>query len=568
MDWETAVKQADELFSKAIPKLMEDPTGGKGMPTYSRADTTEIDYDRERVRSQREVVSATIGEELQNYGTANEAEKKAIQAKGVAESDLAYAAKEQADREAAIFAQYGQIFGVTPENMASLVHDMNIQKPKLVAQGTEIAGMQAVGPGDNLLEWWGNQFALPGKIQEYNTRASTYNMMQDTLDSYIKSANDAATFAHKGIPSISAATAKAKSDVALANAAQASAQADENLAKVNVTFQTQKLAADVAAAEKTLQTTELEVRQRQNELQAAIHAIQFSENQAMRMLRAAELAEKLAKNEDEMAQRKSIGKILENYDRVTGKPLGTTSFDVWRVSGEAVKNNMIAIGTGSLGATPVAAAMNWYASRPGPLASPDTERLMGYIAEKTRRWMTDQHTQTMDEKQKIDYVNIHVNTEIKQDIANASTLGSMFYELSPAKLIAAGQMNPDSVVAKVLQPLTQGKMSENILTELVVDTIRKAFNNDNDAAKAIADYYQRNIALRNSTMNTGLANLALPNSYDVPVKLGFFSSKNLDLTKFNDVMKFLQVKSMHEYRSAQEPPAPGSQINITRNAGI
>jgi hypothetical protein len=555
MDWEEAVRTSNDLFTKAIPLLLADPTGGRGVPTYKPVDTSELDYDRERVRSQREVVSATIQEELQNYNNAGGDQKKAIQAEGAAKADAVYADKAQADRAAEIFAQYGQIFGVTPDSMAAVVHDMNSQRPKLQAAGSEIAAMQAVGPGDNILEWWGNQFALPGKINEYNARAATYNMMQETLDSYIKSANAAATFTLKGTSTISAAQAKAKADFAKAEADKQSAIVDETMAKTNVTFATQQLAADVAAAEKTLQSTELQVRQRQNELQAMIHGIQFSENQAMRMLRAAELAEKLAKGEDEMGQRKSIEVVLKNYDRIMGHPVGTTNFNIWRVSNEAQRNNMIAIGVGSVGPTPVSAMMNWYRSNPGPLASPDTSRIMEHIRGKTEGWLVTAAAQTIDEKQKIDFVNKKVTEEIGNEIKNASKFGSPFYEMSPARMLESAQMNPESVVAKVLAPLAQRKDS-NIPTELVAMTIAQAFKNPNDAGAAISDYYKRNMALRNTSMNTALIGITLPTTYQVKVRLGAFTSAMLDLTNPADATKYAQILQTPQYGFTPEQTEP------------
>src|SRR5258708_5111873 len=345
MDYEEAVRQSTELIEKSIPLLVKDNTGGTA-PTYKRADATELNNEYERLRASRDITQANIDIDQQRLSSATEEEKAAIRAKGVAEGEGAQAERIKSERDAALFAQYAEIFGITPQKITDVIGRMNVERPLIEASAREIKDMQSITPFDNLLEWWGNQIKLPSKIVAYNSEAAIYNTMQDTLDGYISTADKASNFAYKGLPTITAAMAKSKADVAAADAAKAAALADINLAKTSVDFATHRFASDVAVAGQTLHTTQLEISQNIKEFESQIHAIQFADNHANRLLTAGKLIETIAKNEDEMSQRKQIQVLLKNYDLQTGKPEGTTNFQVWRNLPQVTREDMVAIGAG------------------------------------------------------------------------------------------------------------------------------------------------------------------------------------------------------------------------------
>lgn len=539
MDYAEVIAESNRLVQQAVPLLVRDPTGGQA-PTYTHVDTSQLQLDQEMLRTSRDVTNANIDLDQQRLSAATDEEKAAFRAKAVAEGDRAQADLIKAERDAAVFAQMGEIFGVTPENMAALVQQINIERPKANAKLTEIEAMQAVSPMDDLLTWWGNQINLPSKISAYNTHAALLNSMQDSMDAYIESGSKAATFVHKGLPTITAAQAKATADAASADAAAKSALADQNLARHSVDFATKRFATDLGVAGQTLHTTQLQLSQNIQEYQTAIHAIQFADNHANRLLNAAKLMETLAKNEDEMAQRKSTEVLLKNFDTATGRPVGTTTYNVWRAMSQPQRENMVAIGAGSFGPDPVSAAANYFNARPGALVNPEVDKLMKHIRDTQQQISVIPQIQILDEKQKIDKIRTVMTQRIQEEIANASKPGNPFYELSPARMVEGAQINKESIVAKVLQPLIE-KKADNIPTELVVMTIAGAFKNPNEAASAIADYYKRNMALRNTVLNPKAAHIELPDTYLVTSRIGPMSTVRLDLTKPEDVTKYLFI---------------------------
>lgn len=547
MDYAEAVRQANELIQQAVPLLVRNAAGGSNAPDFHKTDTSALDAETARLQVARDVGTANIDIDQQRLSTATAEEKAAIIARGTAEANLAEADRIKSERDAAMYAQYAEIFGLKADDVARTVQRMNTERPIAEAKLRDIQQRQAVSPFDNPLEWWKNQITLPAAIEDYNRQADIINVMKGTLDGYISTANAAATFAYKGLPTITAAQAKATADRAVTDAAAKAAQADINLSKTSVDFHTKRFSMDLAVAQQTATTTQLQVQQNIQEYQARIHAIQFADNHANRLLRAGELLEKLATNEDAMAQRKSIEVILKNYDHVMGHPEGTTNYQIWKITGEPQRNNMVAIGSGSLGATPVQGMYNWYRSNPGPLASKETSRLMEYVREKTEEYMVVAGTQAIDEKQKIDKVNKMVADDLKKDITNASKMGSLFYEMSPGKMLAAAQVSKESPIGKVLEGYAA--QEKNIPTELVAQAFANTFKSPNDAGAALADYYKRNIALRNTTLNAKTLGIELPTTYGVKVRLGAFTSAILDLTKPADAIKYVTILQTPAYYS-------------------
>lgn len=544
----------DNLLSGAVKALsVPIPT----IPTYGGTDTSAARKDIARASTTREESNKVIDSSRGDYATATEREKAALDRKGVAEGDEARADQERAQTIATITQTIGrEVFGEgdIATNAAILAKEVARLRPGVDSSLKEIQALNS--PGDPL-NWLTNQFILPGKVAAYNAQATELNALQNTLDNAIATSEAINTFAAKAVPSITANQAKAKADKAGAIVDIAKANADEQLAKINVDFSVHKMANDISIANQTLDMTKIQQQENHMKYQSQINAINLADTHANRMLKAAQLLETIEKT-------KGLDVVLKNYDRVMGHPDGTTNRFMFERFSDARKQDMVAIGAGSLGADPFAGMLTYYANRPGPGASPETSRLMGFLREKSEVVQLEQKVQGTDEKQKPAAIAGRLRTIINDEILSANKQGSLFYELTPAAVLATNRISPDSIVAKNLEPFT--KTGQTVPTAMVVQAIATAIPNPVEAGAAIAQYYRANIDIRNASMNTSLIGIKLPTSYVIRDSFGNFSfgQTPFDLTKPEEATKYITMLRTKAARSTYVPSGMGSE-NITNS---
>lgn len=536
-----AQQMADDLIRGAITSL-KTPIN---VPEYEGVDMSGITRGLDKASAQAETANANIGIERDRANEANDRKKKGIEGKGAAEADLARADQEKAQLIANIHSQVAAAMGFDPNEEAAILgaHIADL-RPQADAKLKEI--QQLNQPGDPL-EWIANQFILPSKIQAYNAVAMQINSSQAAIDGAIDTAKNIEDFALRGVPTITTGQAKAKADIALNEATKLSAQADEDMAKVNVTFAQNKLANDLAIIAQTDSMTQIQQKENKQKYEAAINAITLADTHAKRQLEAAKLLEML---EDKNALRV----IIANYENFMGHAPGTFSLATFKALKKERQDDVIAIGTGSLGTTPASAMYNFYANKPVMgRVNPEVLRLMQWIHDKAEPIATNARTQAIDEKQKMAMIDMGVNASMQVEINDAARMGSLFYEFSPAKMISSGAIPANTPLAKILEPLAN--TSGNVPTEMVLQTILKEVKNPNEAGAAIAAYYQKNMELRNSTMNTQSMGVKLPATYTVRDSIspiGFFKAQ-FDLTKPADATKWIlfqqQKKQVEQGRS-------------------
>lgn len=547
----------DGLLSGAIKSLQ---TPIPSIPNYSGTDLSKAKKETERAAGSRDASNAVIDEEKGNYKSAVERQKAALDAEAVAKGDAARADQERAQTIAGIAETIGtEMFGKgdIAKNAAVLAAEIVRLRPEAQRRAAEI---DALNNASNPLDWLTNQFILPGKVDAYNAFAAEINGMQNTLDNSLATATAIDAFAIKAVPTITAAQAKAKADLATAEAGKAKAAADEAMAKTNIEFSVRKLASDIAIANQTLDMTKLQQAENHQKYQSQINAINLADTHANRMLRAAQLLETVQKT-------KGLDVLLQNYDRVMGHPVGTTNRYTFEKFSEARRQDMVAIGAGSLGSDPLTGMMTFYANKPGRDVSPETLRLMTYIREKSDVVAQDMKIQALDEKQKPGAIATKLRTLLNEEVLSASKPGSLFYEITPAAMLASSKIPTGSPIAKLLEPLT--KTPGTVPTELVIATLAQNLQNPADAGAAISAYYQANVAMRNEAMNTSLIGLRLPTSYVIQDSLGTlsFTKAKFDLTKPEDATKYILFQRQKEAAKARGTftSSGGNQVDTSPN---
>lgn len=496
-DTENARRTADALVQGAIESLKKPIT----VPKSSGVDTSRVDEAVGEASDTRDIVSEIIDDETDRFGMAIEGQKTAIRKGGEASAQGVMANQARAQQEADVYNSLKDTFN---SDIAGSAQRLRALRPAAEEKLRRVQEMQKVGPLDNPLEWFANQFQLPAAIGDYNRDADVVNYLQNTIDDSIKNRQDEAVFTAKGIPTITTSMAKAEADKLRALAEQNSALADENLAKTNVTFATHKLSNDLSIANTTKEMTGLELQNEQLKYTSMINEINLADKHSERLLKAATLIEKLEGT-------KGLDIILTNYDRTMGHPLGTTTRYTFEKFAEGQRQNMVAIGAGSLGADPFEGMVNWFRSRPGPAASPETKVFFDYLRDQSEVVSTSREVQAMDEKQKPAAISKRLKDQIGIDLAGASKSTSIFFEMSPTKMLLSGAIPPDSHLAKTLVPFT--KQTGPVDTSIIIEAINQEYPNPGEAGAVISDYYKRNIQLRNSVMNTSLAGITLPTNY-------------------------------------------------------
>lgn len=544
---EDARTMADELVRGAITSLrlpVKIPKSS-GVNTDKSQEATDILSDT------NEETNDIIGIETERYGKAAEDQKEAIGKSGKADAAKIQADADRAKQEAGIYEHFARMFGISMDpdaEVAQTATKVRELEPVAQAKLRRVQEMQSVGFLDNPADWLINQIQLPSAIGDYNQEATIVNSLQESINSKIKTGQDAASFAAKGLPTITASQAKASMDKVVAEADKLKAAVDENLAKTNVTFAMQRLSNDIATANATESMSKLDLENEKIKYTSLINEINFADKHSERLLKAAALLEKLEST-------RGLDKILEQYDLTMGHPKNTTTRYTFEKFSEAQRQNMVAIGAGSIGADPFEGMVNWYKSKPGPGASQDTARFFDYLQEKAATIAATSKVQQLDEKQKGPYIAKLMKIEVNNDLTNASKMGNLFYEMTPKQMLDSKSIPPDSHLAKVLKPFTE--QSGPVPTEMVLEAINQEYKNPNEAGAVISDYYKRNILLRNSVMNTSLAGITLPKEYKINRSMvgeGMIGSTGprmkFDLTRPEEATKFVLLNRASKSASA------------------
>lgn len=544
VDFDEVNKNVDSLVQDAI-ELLRKNSGGKGAsatrPDYNPVDLSRLRGEVDRSGANRDATNLQIGVERDRMNDAADRKDAAVAAKSQADQDSVKADQERAAQEAKVYADLGDAMGVNVNDIAALADRMRIERPRAEQLLQEVQDMQSVGLLDNPLDWFMNQLQMPAKTEAYNRQADKVNGMQNTLDASLQSAANAASFNTKAIPSITAAQAAAKAGSIAEAAKIEQAKQQEELARHNVTFAVQRLANDLNVASATNNMTSLEITQAHHEYQAMITGIQFADNNATRMLKAAELLEKLEKT-------KGLDVMLDNYDRIMGHPKGTTTRYNFERFGQAAQQNIVAIGAGSGGSNPLEAMINFGNGRPGALASPASIKVHTWLQDKTADIGANARVQSLDEKQKPLVMNKLLLAEIDSEKDSAYKPGTLFYQLHPAEMLASGQIAADSKLAQVLEPYTKDPNTP-VTSEVIVAAIRKAYPNIAEAAIVLSEYYQKNVTLRNANMNLNLFKIGAPKDYKVPMNVPGYGSMfrgKLNLTDTADAAKYLIFKDIKD----------------------
>jgi hypothetical protein len=560
IDFAQAARDADALVKGAAQVLNAQDV--LNAPTFNRVDTSSSKRELEKARASRDISDLTLDTEQQRYSSASEDEKAAITKGGRAQADLEKANQERAQKEADLYKSYALMFGIDVDpssDIANVASELRKMRPGVNQKLTKIQQMQSVSITDNPLDWLANQVQLPHAIADYNRDADKINSMQDSIDKGIQTAQAAANLGAKGIPTITEAQAAAAANLALSTAARAKAKVDEDLARVNVDFASKRLAGDLSIATSTREMTALEIKQNELEFMGQIQAIQLADTHANRLLRAAELMEKLGRT-------KALDLVLEQYDKNTGHPPGTTNRFVFERMPSGLRDNIIAIGAGSAGTNPYEFLTNFGHARPGPLLSPETGRLFNFIQEKFQSI-----PETLDIKIKAapkethaasyaQYLSLAIESEKKE----AYKPGNLFYELEPSKMIASEVIPADSKLAKVLEPLTATKGP--IPTNVIIEAINNEWKNPSEAGQVIAEYYKRNIELRNKSLNLGLAGVKAPTDYTIPLRRQIYAFKlsagRFDLTKPEEATKYVLATRTQDAIEAQQSAASQNSVTV------
>lgn len=523
----------DDLLTQAAQQFQK-PIN---IPTFGGVSTKGVKTEVDRAKQSRDALDKTIGSSQDLLISATAKEKDAIQAEGEAKAQGEYANADRAKQIADTHTYFNKLFGVEAdpsEAISVLAKAQTELEPQVAQQAKEIHDMQAVGPLDNPLEWLVNGLQLPSKIQAYNSNVTEVQNLQDAIESGIQNANTAGEQATKGIPTVTAAQAKAKADQAKAEANKLSAAADDNLARTSVTFAQAKLAGDMSIADATIKTSSLDLENAKMQYQSQINAINLADTHAQRL-------ETAAKFYEQISTLKAGDSVISNADKILGYQPGTHNRTNIKFMTQADRDNFIAIGaSGSFGSNPVDAFVSIKKARTGPVISEDTTKLVTYLNDKLT---TSNNTASgmltngkLLPEQKEAAVKTMVNTAIKADMETASKPGNIFHEMSPATMIASGQIPATSRIGQILKPIATGETPAD--PAVIANTLMAGIDNDSNAGLALADYYQKNMELRNKSMAFGSFGIIPSDEYKVPVG-GMFGSMRLDLTKSGDATKYI-----------------------------
>jgi hypothetical protein len=530
----------EELLSRSAEMMSQNLTA----PTYRGVSTRAAQDDNATAKVSRDDLTNTITKEKSRYEDSVTSEKDAIKRVGQADSDKAIADQAQAEAIAQQVRDVNALLGLgtSPDAaIAKLAKENAELKPQADAELANIKQMQSTGPLDNPLEWLFNGIQLPSRIQSYNSAATKINNNQAAIEAGIATSNALATQLTRGLPSITVAQAKAAADKAKANADKLAADADQAFAKFNIDASNSRLAGDLAISRNTMGLTEMEIQQSRLRYESELNKVRFAESQATRYIQA-------AKNYEALKDMEQQRKVLERAEDMLGYEPGTLTPAAMKLMATTNKQKydaIISLGqAGNFGASVLDAYETIHTVKLGPNASPDTVRVAGYLDEKmagikrTIMQGAEFKNKTPEEKRAI--VATNLAETVKKDIIEAQKLGNFFHELSPAKVMAADKEFAGSNLGKILAPLAV--TDKDITPELVVSTIlANSAGNISAAGAMTADYYQKNIKLRNDTIpfkNVGSINV--PTSYIVT-----FAGQDFDLTKPGDATKYAILQQLN-----------------------
>lgn len=565
-------EQANSLLGKAA-ELFSQPFN---IPTASGVSNAPAKAQLSRAKETRDQTSNVIDAETMRNERATTAQKEALEKGGSAVAALAIANQDKAQKDADSYELVNKIFGIGQDNASEIaaaathIKDLDAtieqQKPIVDAKREVVRNMQSVGPGDDFLTWFGNQFQLSSKIADYNIEAQKLNTMdaqrdelQHHMQEGVKTASMISEQRNKGLPTITMAQAKATADGAVAKAAELSAHADIALAKTNVDFATKKLAEDLAIVTATIHTTQIDLENSKLKYESQITAIKLADTHAQRMLQAGKLLE-------ELGEKKGLKTVLDNYDNIVGKPAGTTNVFMFNKLPSHERENIVATAMGNGGNGPLEAAIN-IGPKLGPLASDPTKKLFAWIGEKAASIAATSQDVKMitDPKLKMQQIDNHLKQAIDQEKEQAYKPGTLFHELPPSTMMMGDKpiIANDSDLGKALAPLatqTGGAPS----TEAIARTIGNTFTNPADAGRALSQYYAANVDAINKVSNLSIAKIAPVKSYFVPPPTtSFFTPKKYDLTNQAQATQYFQALKVYDLTKAEQQSRRSAEMGGT-----
>lgn len=528
----------DEILRQAVDTL----STPMSTPGYKAVDTKALKSEVGRASQSRNYFQDVLNTEAGKSAVANDEEKDAITRSGQASKDKAIADQDQAqkiaDNNVSVHKLLG--IGVNPEDAAAtLATNITKTRPVLEKERQDIQDMMNVGPLDNPIEWLANGLQLPGKIKTYNSKAQQVDDWQTALDNGIATSTALAAEINRGLPTITMAQAKATGDKAVAEADKLKAVTDKEFAKVNVDFASKKLAADITLVTANMHMTQMDIEQNKLKYESALNAIRLADTHAARQLQAAKLLEQLQDSA-------GLDVLIKNYDLQVGNPEGTTTRAGMKFKTKPDQDEVMAIGGSSrFGNSPLQAFESASKIRFGPLISEDTKAMYRQLSQWVATAQDTPNVQKALPEQKRAQLAIATNNRIAAEFKEASNPKSFFHEFDPAKMLASGAIPIDSEMGKVLAPLAKG--GTEVTSALIADTFEKSFGNN--AGAALAEYYQKNMELRNKAL--ALETIGIPavikaakldiTAYKTKVG-GIFDSMTLDLTKPGDANKFILIR--------------------------
>jgi hypothetical protein len=557
---EEATRQADALLSGAIDEF----TKPLVIPTFTPTDTVRATETLNRAEESGGVQAQTIEESKKTLKASTEAEKAAIGQEGEAKASVIKATQERQQKEAEGYQYFQHLFGmdIAPNSAIAEAAQRQAQlRASLPAQRDKVAKLQSSPPID-IVNFILDSLQLPEEIAKYNATVDKINSYQNLIDEGIQSARNAGDLNNKAIPTITASMAASSANVALADAAKKKAEADANLAKINVDFASKQLVSDLALANATRETTQLEMQNERLKYETMVNAIRFADTHAVRLEGAAKLLY-------DIADKKSLDVLLQQYDRNVGNPSGTTNRQLFSRLPAKDRDNIAAIGAGSAGTNPYEFILNF--NHPGPELNPETRRLLNFVSDKFSVIKPDP---TLPKEAHPQYFATQLKADIEKEQGLAYKQGSLFYEMSPAKMIASNSVPAGSQLEKILEPLAH--IEGPVPTNTVIATIAKAYPNPNEAGAVISEYYRRNIELRNKSLNMSLMGMKAPDSYQVPAReitqtenLGgaaIINKMKLDLTKPEQATKYILLMQVQDrLKEAGQYPSPSGLTDLSQD---
>lgn len=512
---------AAALMGIALAELLKPPAPYPGAPGVS---TVPMARQLEIATKSRDEQNRLINEQTKKAEEATQREKDALTKQAEGEAELARAIQAKDQRIADGFAFYQRLFGVHPDQaalIAQLGSKVKEELPQVMDQLGKIQEMQSVGPLDNPLEWLYNTIQLPSQIQAYNRGADRIEAMQNTINRSIETASNAGELNKKTVPATTAAEADAKAKIALAQSQRLASAADIALSRISVEFNSKKMANDLAIFSATASMTQVQLENSKLAYQAAIDKIRLADSHSQRLLAAANLIEK-------MGQSEAVEAMLRRYELTMGYAAGSITKAMFNTFSNDHQQNIVAIAGGNGGTNAYEYLKNMEKGRPGPLFSENQKTLARELREMADKIQVPPNiTQQVDKDR---YIAKELQKRVRQD-QELPYSSRLFREITPAEMLRAKQVDPNSDLGKVLATLAQTSAKPS--TEMIVQSIMTQFKNPSEAGRVVAEYYKKNISYMNDALNLRFAGIDPLQSYKVlsPVSPLFGKREQFDLTR-------------------------------------